>query len=37
LTLVFWFGIWGTSTTAPIRSSGGQRPDKQAKFRYRAD
>src|SRR5204863_8317391 len=37
LTLVFPFGISGTATTAPKRSSGGQRPDKQAKFRCRAD
>ena len=37
LTLVFSSGISGTATTVPIRSSGGQRPDKQAKFRYRAD
>ena len=37
LTPVFSFCISGSSTTEPIRSSGGQRPDKQAKFRYRAD
>jgi hypothetical protein len=37
LTLVFSFDISGSDEVGAIRSSGGQRPDKQAKFRYRAD